>query len=389
MTEAVQSIPPVNQAPGVRVLRSLKQWIGDGRLPNGECLPPENSLAMELGVARATLRAALKQLEDEGLLRARGRRRIVIGDGKPMSNVVSHTVAVLVNGPGHDSVKLTGLEQFIQVGIAHAVREAGLHALTLQASLLAGDQIHRLIAERPRGVIALRDAVQSGTGRQFIAAVRAAGIPVVGYANENELEGCDTVASDHAAGAFQLAKWLIARGRKGILRFWPGSWSSDAAPAWLSQRDAGFERAIAEAGLPILPPVIPPPRTWEAGAHIDERIRFAVAYLAEHLVRPGVDAIMLTSDGLVPSVAGALRLLGKEPNRDIDLVGYDHYWADIPEIVMVKVPPLATVDKRNIQIGQTLVDLLLARLAGTLPPEPQHRLVEPKLIEHPETAGPV
>jgi GntR family transcriptional regulator, arabinose operon transcriptional repressor len=388
MTETDRSTPLVNDAPGVRILRSLRQWIGDGRLPPGECLPSENVLAGELGVARATLRVALKRLEDEGLLRARGRRRIVTGEGTTVSNVVSQTVAILVNGPGHTPAKLIGWDQFIQVGIIQAVRDAGLHGLTLEASLLAGDQAQRLISERPRGVIALRNAVQSATGQQFIAALRSAGIPVVGYANENELQGCDTVASDHASGAYQLAKWLIARGRKGILRFWHGPWDADARPAWLSQRDAGFERAMAESGLPILPAVEPPgPR--KEGADPEHYIRFSVAYLAEHLVRPGVDAIMLSSDGLVPDVAAALRLLGKEPNRDIDLVGYDHYWADVPEWARAAVPPLATVDKRNIKIGQTLVDLLLARLGGTLPAEPQHRLVEPQLVEHPETTGPM
>jgi len=80
------------------------------------------------------------------------------------------------------------------------------------------------------------------------------------------------------------------------------------------------------------------------------------------------------------SVAAACRLLGKTPNRDIDLVGYDNYWIDVAERSQESTAPLATIDKGNVGIGHALVELLTSRLAGTLPPEPQHRLVEPRLI---------
>jgi DNA-binding LacI/PurR family transcriptional regulator len=37
------------------------------------------------------------------------------------------------------------------------------------------------------------------------------------------------------------------------------------------------------------------------------------------------------------------------------------------------------VDKLNIKLGHELTALLLARLQGELPPEPQHRLIKPEL----------
>jgi GntR family transcriptional regulator len=49
----------------------LSQRIDQGRFPPGSRLPSEPDLAAELGVSRATLREALRALEDEGLLRRR------------------------------------------------------------------------------------------------------------------------------------------------------------------------------------------------------------------------------------------------------------------------------------------------------------------------------
>lgn len=376
------AVLPNNDSPGVRVLRTLRAWIGDGRLPVGESLPPENVVAVQLGVARATLRVALKRLEDEGLLQTRGRRRIVSGPPKSQeSKLVTQTVALLVDPPGWvGASRQTGWERYIQVGISDAVRAAGMHCLMLQADLVAGDQVHRLIAERPRGAIALRHAMESAAGREIILACQRAGIATVGYGHAHEMSEFDTVASDHCSGAYQLARWLLSRGRKNILRYWHGAWPIGTRPAWLAQRDSGFERAHAEASLPAIAAVEPPPKVWDSEATFDERVRFVAGYLAEYLMRSNVDSIMVTSDGLVPFVAAACRLLGKIPNRDIDLVGYDNYWIDVAERSHENTAPLATMDKGNIGIGHALVDLLTSRLAGTSPPEPQHRLVEPRLI---------
>jgi len=376
------TVLPTNDSPGVRILRTLRRWIGEGRLPLGESLPPENVVAAELGVARATLRVALKRLEDEGLLEIRGRRRIVTGPAKSSEGkLVSQTVALLVDPPGTVGAgHQQGWERYIQVGISDAVRAAGMHSLMLQTDLVAGDQVHRLIAERPRGVIALRHAVESAVGREIIVACRRAGIAVVGYGDAQELSEFDTVASDHCSGSYQLSRWLLGRGRKSILRYWHGAWPIGTRPGWLAQRDRGFERAHAESKAQVLAAVEPPPKAWDGNTTFDERVRFVAGYLAEHLMRSSVDAIMVASDGLVPFVAAACRLLGKTPNRDIDLVGYDNYWIDVAERSQENTAPLATIDKGNVGIGHALVELLTSRLAGTLPPEPQHRLVEPRLI---------
>lgn len=74
------------RADAVRI--TLLSWIGRGRFRQGRRLPPEPELAAELGVSRATLREALRSLEDEGLLtRTRGAGTFLIGRPRVKNNL--------------------------------------------------------------------------------------------------------------------------------------------------------------------------------------------------------------------------------------------------------------------------------------------------------------
>ena len=70
--------------------RALEEAIEDGRLPRGSKLDNELHLAERLGISRPTMRAALKQLVDKGLLvRRRGIGTIVAP--KPVRRAVALT----------------------------------------------------------------------------------------------------------------------------------------------------------------------------------------------------------------------------------------------------------------------------------------------------------
>ncbi len=55
-------------------------------------------------------------------------------------------------------------------------------------------------------------------------------------------------------------------------------------------------------------------------------------------------------------------------------------WQDLASNKFDSTPPIATVDKRNLEIGYELVRLLQERIQGSLPPQGQHRVVKPDLI---------
>src|SRR3712207_935265 len=87
--------------------RAIEEAIEDGRLPPGSKLDSELDLAEQLGISRPTMRAALKQLVDKGLImRSRGIGTIVAP--KPLRRAVALTSL-------YDDLKAAGREPRTQV----------------------------------------------------------------------------------------------------------------------------------------------------------------------------------------------------------------------------------------------------------------------------------
>src|SRR3974390_2804125 len=60
------------------VSRELRRLIVRGDLKTGEQLPTESQLAENFGVNRSTIREGIRQLENEGLVRREGRKRLCV-----------------------------------------------------------------------------------------------------------------------------------------------------------------------------------------------------------------------------------------------------------------------------------------------------------------------
>lgn len=72
-----------------QVKRRLAERISAGVLNEGDFLPPEHDLCTEMGVSRITLRRAVKELSDEGILIRQQGRGTVVARGKIHQTLVS------------------------------------------------------------------------------------------------------------------------------------------------------------------------------------------------------------------------------------------------------------------------------------------------------------
>jgi GntR family transcriptional regulator len=88
----------------------LRQRIDQGRFPAGTRLPAEPDLAAELRVSRATLREALRALEEEGLLRRRQGSGTYVAERPRMANSLD-----------------------VNFGVTQAISAAGMRAGTARA----------------------------------------------------------------------------------------------------------------------------------------------------------------------------------------------------------------------------------------------------------------
>jgi DNA-binding LacI/PurR family transcriptional regulator/DNA-binding transcriptional regulator YhcF (GntR family) len=377
------------------VVDDLRGQIETSQLLPGERLPSMAALTERYQVSEITIRAAVRELVNDGYLRSRRGSGIYVESQLPGARngevplpMMSNVVAVLSIVPGGPpaSHRQSGSTQYIGHGAIAAAQSSGMHALALHPDRITGEdvavgEIDQLIAMRPCGVIIPDMASARIQSLELAETLSSHGLRVVMYGGSPELKNYDRVTSDHEQGSYEVTRWLLQRGHRRILNLWP----APAMGYWFAQRRRGYERAMQEAGLEVLPEVLMPAPSARADAEdllaFAERARQIAASLIEYLTGSDpIDALVLATDSDVFRAASALRLFGKEPNGDVALVGYDNYWMDSPEREFEATIPLATVDKRNLDIGAELVQLLLDRTAGQLAPEPQCRVVQPKLI---------
>ena len=138
-----------------------------------------------------------------------------------------------------------------------------------------------------------------------------------------------------------------------------------------------------EAGLPVRPRItagtlLPPDYTKE---RFDHRVRQIAGFMIDPLQGADpVDAVMAQNDIDALMIIAACGLLGKVPNKDVAVVGYDNFCDSNQERAFEPALPLATMDKRNADVGREAVRLLQDRVDNKLPKGPQALAITPRLV---------
>ena len=124
-------------SPRARVIRWLSSAISTGELPTGTPIPSERVLSEHLSVSRETVRAAIRDLTDQGLIgdAGEGRLRRVTSDrrsagGLEAETLLSNTVALL--GAGQlTSQPPKNWDSSIQYAVSQLLERAGHHVLAV------------------------------------------------------------------------------------------------------------------------------------------------------------------------------------------------------------------------------------------------------------------
>lgn len=101
---------------GGSLAAELELMIARGELPRGEKIPPERELASVLGVARATLREALLELEIKGLLSRRPGRGTVVLEKAPENQ--SQRIAEVFKAAHEDFAQVMELRHTVEPAVA-------------------------------------------------------------------------------------------------------------------------------------------------------------------------------------------------------------------------------------------------------------------------------
>jgi DNA-binding LacI/PurR family transcriptional regulator/biotin operon repressor len=384
--------------PRGRALQYLRQHLGD-TWTVGDQLPPELDIAEHLGIARGTVRAAMKELENEGLLAAgRGNGRVVRAtpDGpavEPPASLAAGRVlreTVVFARVPHTPVANNGL--IVERAIFNAFAARGNPVLAVDLNNADAQALDRLIAGRPLGLVAPHAVAFSEGCREKLHAIEAAGIPVVVQGDGDELEAFSRVISDHRQGIRLLVEHLRERGIERPVQV--RSIGFGPLPYWAKPRYDGFDEDAADLDARI---VRDRPDTFTGGESADDeatfdfRVRLMAGLLVEQLTGPKpADALLFDTDYLCFYAATALRRFGLEPNEDVLLVGYDDYWTTSPLRRFERASVDVTINKDEETAGETLAALLLDRLQTSGDPPPtatdgRLHVRPPKLVVTPTT----
>jgi len=153
------AISPTHMSVSAVVAAHLQRLITAGRLQVGERFPPERTIASELGVSRASVREALRELELKGLADRRpGRGTVVTGAGERPGELL-----VAMSSAARRRAEVVDLRQSCEPAIA---RNAAFRATE-------GD-IDRMATLLAQGSADLSPARAAALDEQFHAAVAAA-----------------------------------------------------------------------------------------------------------------------------------------------------------------------------------------------------------------------
>jgi len=197
----------------------------------------------------------------------------------------------------------------------------------------------------------------------------AADVPVVAIDPHTGPADLPVVESDSFGGALQAVRYLTGLGhtRIGFVAGRPDLRSSIA-------REAGYRKALAEAGILVDPALI------GSGRYRDDTAREVARAALARPARP--TAIFAANDISAIAVIQVAAELGLDVPRDLSVIGFD----DVPDASQ-HTPPLTTVRQRMQRLGEVAVGMLTGFVEGHAP-EQTHVRLPTELVVRATTAPP-
>jgi LacI family transcriptional regulator len=214
---------------------------------------------------------------------------------------------------------------------------------------------------REQGVAGLIICPARGTQPDAFAELHAAGIPVVQAMRFVERDRASVVIPDNASGAAAAIAHL-ARGGHRRIAF--GGGFEDISV--LEDRRGGYRAGLAAAGLAA-------DRDLERLGAPTREFGLSIAAPLLALADPPT-ALLAFNDAVALGFCHGLRRLGKEPGRDVAVIGFD----DVKEAAFA-LPALSTVAVDAQKLGEEAAAMLLAQI-GAQQTRAQHYIGPAQLI---------
>jgi DNA-binding LacI/PurR family transcriptional regulator len=356
------------------IYHDLLNRIIRGDLSGKTTLPTEEVLTKHYDCSRPTLRKAMEELKQEGLVNT------VRGSGVYITTSASDI------GQAADRGNIFAI-MFPNLGPRYfsdpVCNQLARHTADRGDSLIWGGYIspksellkleiqricEQYIAQRIAGLFFLPfEYNEKGDmiNREILAMISSAGIPIVlidsdihAYPASNQF---DLVSMDHIQASYILTEHIIEQGFRRIFFFAP-----PYSHHTIKLRVMGYQSAMLERRLT--------PEDLVEGAVED------VAALARFLDEKKPEAIICSNDITAIGFIAAVEAMGYKVPGDIAVAGFDHLVKAMPF-----VRPITSIEQPVDAIAQTALSLMFSRMED--PQKPVSRVIFPgKLIPEGTTA---
>ena len=298
------------------------------------------------GVSEQTRKAVLTALDVLGYERPtklRGERARLVGLVLPeLTNPIFPALAEIVGG----ALTQNGYTPLLCVQNSGGITES--------------DYVDLLLQQQVSGVIFLGgNYSQADAAHEHYLRLKQVNLPTVMVNARIASLDFATVSTDDAAAAEQAILHLHQLGHRrigmllGPLDHIPSQRKLAAARPLLDRLDAPLEDALLVRGLYSL-------ESGQAGA--------------SRMFAAGATALVCASDLLALGAVRAARRAGLSVAKDVSIVGFDD-----SALMSCTEPPLTAMRQPIESMGRTVIDLLLAQIAGTTEPGDE-LLFEPELV---------
>lgn len=361
-----------------RLIGILRQKIFAGEFSPSGKLPPERKLAELFGFSRITIRTALQELREDGLIEQRqGQGTFVAGFAKPAETVRDPEPGrerrfcfVCNESPMELPVEDDPFNSQLLLGFFRA-RTGGRNFKFDTCSVTRGIPLEEQMVRRGidlaawDGVVIASPLQECDLDYLFRNRVRFVlqGEPV-------SQRYFPVVTVDNFRGAWDATTHLIENGRSRPL-FLDG----DFGLPWGERRAAGFRQALAAEGLECAPEQLVPLKgrtREEAKAQFTELLAGGIRF----------DSVVVLGDWPTVGVVDALKEAKLRIPEDVAVLNYDGYtW-----LFNSVTPALTHVTQPFARIGECCVEMLYELIRNS-DAEVSIRVIPPTLVVRESTVG--
>ena len=333
----------------IQVADILRREIAEGIFRDGDKLTTEEELRFRFGVSRQTVRQAIAQLEDDGLVdRRRGSGTYVRHGPRKRQGLLRIGVLTSYITDYISPAILSGMEETLNANNAVMVLSATRNEPALERSLL-----ERLLDGQVDGLIVegCRTAEPTPNADCYLRLAER-NIPVL-FMNAcyREMDNIPHVIMDDYGGGRQAAEELIRRGYRRLAGFF----KTDDLQGL--ERARGFREALSDLDMPFSEEGL---LTFTTEERMDmfrtERSMQFVRLLAEERA---FDGLVCYNDIFAAHLMEDLRNRGMNLPEDLGIISFDN-----AEISALTHPALTTLSHPKERFGAVAAEKMLRMLEG-------------------------